>query len=329
MTFHIIDGDGEVEREESRRAHLARLTAEHETTAERIDVALDGGALLVEAVRSPSLFGGTRVIDVLSLDAVSADNLAAIVEGTCQSSTICVASVDGKLSANLRKALAGVATFERHDKLKGQAVTRRVREMAESRALRPEPAALTLLSERYGQAPTRVRDVLDQMVACSIPAPTARQVATLLGEASGGVAPWEVVDLLEAGDLSAALECLDRGGWADGRTEPFALASHLRSRLQSLGVAVDCDSRRGSDTVGAVVARTGLRQPQAERLVRTAQRLGPQGLQAAWAAFGDLELRLRSQQRSTALERFCTEVAHLFQPVQGAVSTEGVGAGRH
>lgn len=228
------------------RAHkiLAGLEAD---PVERIDVPGRGGGdegrgalraeveRLVPALQSGSLFGGrvgVLVVDAQNLLKHEAEAVAELL-GTVDPDSVAVVLVAaGSFPGALSKAVREHGRVQVFKALRDRDAANLLGQMARERKIRLDPAAATLLLQRFGTDTGALANALDQLTAVS--GPVTVETVTERFRNRPDEPLWLYVDSLTAGDVGGALRRL-----ADFLTHghPLALLSAVESDLRRKALA--------------------------------------------------------------------------------------------
>lgn len=268
--------------------------------AERIDVALDGGAALLEAVAAPALFGPRRVVDAVNFDqlgASEADRLNVLAQA---SDTRVVASCP-KVSAALKRKLP------RHHLVEVASLDARTLPAALGRHCREKGVQLTpelsrLIAQRCADRPNRALQIVDQLAMVGSRSPNRRQVEALLGTTRPKVKPWDIGGWLEGGRVQEALEVAA----VLPTDDLFALTGYLRKALLEVSTAMDF----GTDGLDR---RLNITPNKAATVARRAQSMDRGSIAAALGRLRDLDDALRaSRDVGPALDLSLVAYGHCF-----------------
>lgn len=268
MELTVLTGDDDLAIRTRRKALLDAAGGD----AERIDVAADGGMLLVDAVCSPSMFGGRRVVAAEGLEAISEGNLEALTRNGSGSDAVVVARVSGALTPKQREALKKLGTVQSLTTPKGKGVGMRVDELIDAAGIRLTGDLRKLLVERAGHDLDRLSSILKQLQIAGIGQPTRAQLDLLLGTTAAPGVPWTLSDALETGDVAGMLAA------AKG-LEPIPAVAYLASRNAQLGRVVDAGIPSVEDTMKLLGVAHRF---QAEKIVRLARKVGSEGVKESW-----------------------------------------------
>ncbi len=153
-----------------------------------------------------------------------------------------------------------------------------------------DAGAKKLLDDTLGGDLGRLRSVLDVLESTFGPGQrlSADDVAPYLGEA-GDLAPWDLTDAIDSGDIPLALDRLQRM-LAAGR-HPLQIMASLHSHLERM-LRLDGAAVRGEREAAELLGMKGSTFP-AKKALDQGRRLGPERLHecVALLAAADLDLR--------------------------------------
>ncbi len=151
--------------------------------------------------------------------------------------------------------------------------------------------ARSLVTERIGEERSRVVSLLSTLTAVFGPGTGlgAADVAPYMGEA-GGVAPWELTDAIDDGDVTAALERLHRMLGAGDR-HPMGVLAALHGHYARL---LRLDGAGIRDENGAAEA-LGIKGYPARKAMAASRRLGSARIARSIRLIGDADLDLRGR----------------------------------
>jgi DNA polymerase III subunit delta len=158
-------------------------------------------------------------------------------------------------------------------------------------AVRLDSRAATLVAEQLGEDVNRLSGLLATLT--STYGEGARlgpgEVGPYLGEA-GGIAPWELTDSIDSGDVAAALDRLHRtlGG---GERHPLVVMASLHGHYSRM-LALDGAGARSEKDAAAILGLKGSTFP-ARKALDGSRRLGSQRLAQAFKLLGQADLDLR------------------------------------
>lgn len=302
MDITVLTGDDDLAIR-SRRDQVLKDAGLGDATAERVDVALDRGEALLDAVGSPSLFGGRRFVRVDNIDQIGDVELRLLQEAAKTSDTVVVAQAGAALTAPLRAALKALGTVVSLGLPRGRGVGMRVEEMLRESGVRFGHAETKLMVERSGHDLDRLNSILKQLKMADMTTPSTSQLLLLLGSTSTPEVPWDLSDAVEGGDFPAALSS------ASG-LEPIPALAYLMSRVSQMGRLVDAGCY---DSNGAADLLKLSHKFQADKLVRGSKTLGPEGVRRAWDVLvaGDASVK-HSREPKVAFDRVVVDLTRCF-----------------
>jgi DNA polymerase III delta subunit len=175
---------------------------------------------------------------------------------------------------------------------RGREAERWLDERLDGAAVELDRPARALIARRMGEDRARVVPLLDTLAAVFGPGSAlgAGDVESFLGT-GGDVAPWDLTDAIDRGDVPRALDCLSRMLDAGGR-HPLAVMASLHGhfgRLLRLDGSGIHDEASASDVLG-------IKGFPAKKALRASRSLGPQKTARSirLLAGADLDLRGRS-----------------------------------
>ncbi len=219
-----------------------------------------------------------------------------------------LAAVPKKLAQAVRDA--GGVTLDTAPPAQSRARNQWLADQIAASGLRLDAAASRLVATQLGEDVNRVGSLLETLAGAY--GPDARlgveEVQPFLGE-KGGVAPWDLTDAIDVGDVSLALERLRRLLGA-GERPALGILYTLHGHYQKMLVL---DGREPLDR-GEVAELLGVSPFPAEKAWKQAQRLGHEGISRAiqLLARADLDLKGRTgEPPELVLEILVARLAHL------------------
>lgn len=178
--------------------------------------------------------------------------------------------------------------------------------------VRLDRAALDLVASSLGEDLARLAGLLQTLRAAfgDDRMLTADDVSPYLGEA-GGLAPWELTDAIDRGDIAGSVERLHRLLGA-GERHPLVVLATLHNHVQRM-LALDGSDARGEKEAAAVLGVRGSTFP-ARKALDGARRLGSSKIAQAvqHLARADLDLRgARAWPPELVLEVLVARLAYL------------------
>ncbi len=252
---------------------------------------LDVGAV-VDACTTPAFLVERRVVvvrDAGRLTAADAARLADYLKDPLSTTALVLVSGGGTVPAALSRVVARAGKTVDASVGTGKARTQWLAEHVRSGPVRLDPAAQQQMSEHLGEDVGRLAGLLDALAAAYGPGATvtADELAPFLG-AAGSVAPWDLTDAIDAGDMGRALAALRRmrGGGSHPLVVLAVLHRHYRQLLRLDG--------SGASTAEAAAELLGLRSVfPARKALAQSHRLGSARLARAIKLLADADLALR------------------------------------
>jgi DNA polymerase-3 subunit delta len=272
---------------------------------------------VLDACRTPPFLAPRRVVvlrDASSLDTGQAAALVRYLADPLETTVLVVVASGGRVPAALSKAIRATGLVV--DAEPAQSTRARAQWFAER--LRHAPVHLSresadLLEEHLGDDLARLDGVLSTLeAACGTGATVqVEDLAPFLGTA-GGVAPWDLTDAIDAGDVSGAIVALERLV-GPGERNPFQIVALLHRHY---GAMLRLDGSGITDEESAAAA-TGMKPYPAKKALTGARRLGHAGIVRAikLLAAADIDLRGDSGWRDEIVLEVL--VARLARPPAG------------
>jgi len=251
-------------------------------------------AALVEAAQTPPFFGDRRVVvarEVGRFTSAEAAPLLAYLTDPLPSTTIVLVSGGGQLPRALvdavRKAGHVVDTAVPGGRGRSTWIGTRLKEGP----VRLDAQATALVTAHLGDEVGRLNSLLTLLAAAHGEGARlgADEVTPYLGQA-GPVAPWELTDAIDSGDVAAALGHLHRLVRAGGR-HPLVVTATLHTHYARM---LRLDGAGITDEKSAAVAlgMKGSTFP-AKKALTQSRRLGHEGVARAIALLADADLALK------------------------------------
>ena len=286
---------------EDRALALEELTEEEYRLEDGFEI-----ARLVDAAQTPPFLTGRRVVVGRHVgrfgtkDAVAP--LVAYLDAPLDSTSLVVVWEKGSmpvqprlnpLPAALAEAVAGAGgEVRRCGTGRGRDADRWLEDRLDIAAVELDRPARNLVVRRLGEDRARVVPLLDTLAAVfGIGAAVGvSDVKPFLGT-GGDVAPWDLTDAIDAGDVPKSLDCLARMLDAGGR-HPLAVMASLHGHFGRL-LRLDGADVRNEVEVADVL---GIKGFPAKKALQASRRIGPGRVARAirLIAAADLDLRGRS-----------------------------------
>ena len=253
---------------------------------------------VLDACLTPPFLSTKRIVVVRSAGAIDADGagrLATYLENPLDTTTLVLVGGGGTLSQKLVNAIKKVGDVV-EAKAPGTEKSRAgwVSERVKAHGVRLERAAVDRLTEHLGEEVSRLGGILDALEAAYGTKENVgvEELEPFLGQA-GGVAPWDLTDAIDSGDVAGALTTLHRLLDAGERRHPLVVMAtlhrHFSSMLRLDGAGVT-DEKSAADILGL----KGSTFPARKALNRS-RALGSDNIRKAIALIADADLDLRGQ----------------------------------
>ena len=250
---------------------------------------------VLDACRTPPFLTARRVVVLRSgqgLDAAQVKEVAAYLADPLASSVLVLALSGKSPSAALLKAVrAAGEVVEAEPSGNARARSGWFADQLKNADVRLDAAAAARLAAHLGEDLSRLAGICAALTSAY--GPGARisllELEPFLGTA-GGIAPWDLTEALDHGDIPAALAALGRLSGAGGR-HALEVLGVLRRHY---GAMLRLDGAGAADDKAAA-ALTGLHPFPARKALEQSRRLGHRGVTRAIAllAAADLDLRGR------------------------------------
>ncbi|MDE0893125.1 MAG: DNA polymerase III subunit delta [Acidimicrobiales bacterium] len=286
---------------EDRSLALEELTEEEYRTDDGFEI-----ARLVDAAQTPPFLTGRRVVVGRHLgrftnrDAVAP--LVAYLESPLETTALVVVWEKGrtptqpKLNPIPKDLVAAVAAaggkVRKVGTGRGRDAERWLDERLDHASVDLDRPARALVARRMGEDRAKVLPLLETLEAVFGPGSGlgVADVEPFLGS-GGNVAPWDLTDAIDKGDVPGALDCLARMLDAGGR-HPLAVMASLNAHF---GRLLRLDGSGVKDEAGSADA-LGIKGFPARKALQASRRLGPEKTARSirLLASADLDLRGRS-----------------------------------
>ena len=248
---------------------------------------------IVAACSTPPFFTSTRVVVVRNasaFDAAAQKDIVAYLASPLES-TVLVLAASGRIGQALTKAVTAHGLVLKAEPANARGRTQWITEHVHDSGLRLDAAATARLSEHLGEDLARLDGITKMLRAAYGPTATVHEtdLEPFLGEA-GAVAPWDLTDALDEGNIAKALEVLHRMLEAGDR-HPLQLLAILHRHY---GAMLRLDGGEIADEAAASAA-TGLAPYPAKKALRQARRLGHDRVTRAIRLLADADLDVRGR----------------------------------
>lgn len=249
---------------------------------------------VLDACRTPPFLTERRIIVLraAALDAAQVKEVAAYLAAPLETSVLVLALAGRAPSATLLKAVRGAGeVIEAEPSGNARARSGWFAEQLRDAPVRLDAGATARLEAHLGEDLARLAGICDALASAYGPGAriSIAELEPFLGTA-GGVAPWDLTEALDRGDIPAALTALGRllGG---GQRHALEILATLRRHYGAMLRLDGADARDDK----AAAALTGLHPFPARKALDQSRRLGHRGVARAIAllAAADLDLRGR------------------------------------
>jgi DNA polymerase-3 subunit delta len=234
----------------------------------------DIGSVL-DACATPPFLTSHRVVVLRDAGRLRAEQVAALVsylEDPQTTASLVLVAGGGTIPSKLVNAVRRRGEVVDASAPSGRSRSPWLASRVQDSAVQLDRSALALLGEHLGEDLGRLSSLLDALTAAYGDGAKlgSEEVAPFLGEA-GAVAPWELTDAIDRGDIEGALEALHRMSGA-GQRHPLVVMATLHRhyaamlRLDGAPVHTEADAAATLGTRTTFVAGKALRQ--ARRLGR-------------------------------------------------------------
>ncbi|MGB9112804.1 MAG: DNA polymerase III subunit delta [Acidimicrobiales bacterium] len=250
---------------------------------------------VLDACRTPPLFSSRRIVvvrDLASLDPGQVKEVASYVGAPSDTAVLVLASPGKKAPAAIARAIAANGlVIDPSPPTGARARSAWFAQRIKSAPIRPDHAALELLEEHLGEDVARLDGILTTLEAAygTESKVSVDDITPFLGSA-GSVAPWELTDAIDAGDVDKALRALNRL-LGPGMRSPFQVLATLHRHF---GAALRLD---GSDATNDKDAAemTGMNPFPASKALRNSRRLGHDKIARAIVLLADADSAMRGE----------------------------------
>jgi DNA polymerase-3 subunit delta len=250
---------------------------------------------VLDACRTPPFLAPRRVIvvrDASSLDTGQVRELVGYLAEPLATTVLVVVWQARRVPTALADAIRAAGLVVNAEpaptaRARAQWVTERLRQAP----VRLDPAAAELLEEHLGEDLARLDGLLATLEAAFGPGATvdAAGLAPFLG-AAGGVAPWDLTDAINQGDVPAAIAVLGRL-LGPGERNAFQVLAQLHRHY---GAMLRLDGSGIADEASAATA-TGMKPYPARKALEASRRLGHAGIVRAITLLAQADTDLRGE----------------------------------
>jgi DNA polymerase-3 subunit delta len=300
-SVHLVRGDDSSILREASRKLVDELVGggDRSLMVEEVDVAgasiaerAPQLAALIDAAQTPSFLTDKRVVvgRIESATAEEIGGLAAAVADLVDTTDLVLVWEAGRIPKALAEALkaSGAAQV---DASPGRKSRDWVAEQARASSLKLDPKAIDLITRQLGEDLARLTGVLITLQSTFGDGAVLGEtdVAPYLGEA-GGVAPWDLTDALDKGDIQTSIDRLHRM-MGSGARHALAVLATLHAHYARM-LALDGAEVRSERDAAALLGMKGSTFP-AKKALDQGRRLGTRrvGQAVTWLAQADLDLK--------------------------------------
>jgi DNA polymerase-3 subunit delta len=255
---------------------------------------LDVG-VVVDALTTPPFLADRRIVvlrDAGRLAAADGARLTACLDDPLPGVTLVVVAGGGAIPAAVVKATERAGTVVDTAVGTGRARTQWLVDRLHDAPVKLDARAGSMLGEHLGGDVSRLRGLLEALAAAYGEGASIdiERLQPFLGEA-GSVAPWDLSDAVDAGDIAGALGALRRLFGASG-FHPLQVLAILHRHYQSM-LRLDGS---GVTTPDEAATRLGMRSAYpARKALDQSRRLGPAGIGRAVTLLADADLDVRGR----------------------------------
>ena len=293
LAAYLVTGDDEALVREATRELVAELTGAGPAglAAEEFPAGEDVSGLL-DALSTPPFLADRRVVvvrDVGQLTVEGATRVAEVLADPLPTTTAVFVAGGGRTSARLVDAVKRVGRVVDAGVPTGRARTAWLADRLGSAPVALDAAAGARLGQHLGDDLGRLGALLDVLAATYGEGAKVgvAELEPFLGEA-GAVAPWDLTDAVDRGDVEAALGALHRLLGA-GQRHPLQVMATLSRHF---GAMLRLDGS-GARDAAAAARLTAMSPFPAKKALDQARRLGPAGVARAVGLLADADLDLR------------------------------------
>jgi DNA polymerase-3 subunit delta len=300
-SVHFLRGDDPSILREAARKLVDELVGagDRSLMVEEVDVAGASAAerapqlaAVVDAAQTPAFLTDKRVVvgRVETATAEEVGGLAAAVADLVETTELVLVWEAGRVPKALADALKAVGA-EQVDASPGRKPREWVAEQVRASSLKLDAKAIDLVTRQLGEDLARLAGLLTTLQSTYGAGASLGEadVEPYLGEA-GGVAPWDLTDALDKGDIPTAIDRLHRM-MGSGSRHALAVLATLHSHYARM-LALDGAEVRNERDAAALLGMKGSTFP-AKKALEQGRRLGPRrvGQAITWLAQADLDLK--------------------------------------
>ncbi len=301
---HVVKGDDESLLRAAVHELVDRLVGDEDRSLalEQIDVAATAAedrraqlAALVDSVRTPPFLTAHRVVVGWGVHTAKADELTGLAEAVADllpSTYLVIVWASGAVPKRLADAVKAAGG----ETVATSAGTKKrdwIAEQLRHHHLKLDAAAVALLAEHLGEDVGRLPGLIETLEAtygAGRPLTTA-DIEPYLGEA-GSLAPWELTDAIDRGDIPGSLDRLHRM-MAAGDRHALVLLATLTSHYGRM-LALDGADVRGEKDAAELLGMRGSTFP-AKKALNQARRLGSTRVATAVSLLARADRDLRGE----------------------------------
>jgi DNA polymerase-3 subunit delta len=253
-------------------------------------------AAVLDAAHTPPFFGDRRVVVARGVGRFTTEEVAPLVAYLADplpTTSLVLVGGGGQVPRGLVDTVKKLGEIVDAAAPTGRKRAAWIARRVDEHDVRLEPPALELVAEHLGDDLGRLASVLDVFLAAygTDRRLTVDDVRPFLGEA-GSVAPWDLTDAIDRGDVSGSLDQLRRMTGAGGR-HPLEVTATLHGhyrrmlRLDGAGIETEADA-------AAALGLTGSTFP-AKKALTQSRRIGHDGVARAITLLAEADLALKGE----------------------------------
>ncbi len=291
-TAWLVKGDDPSLVAERARGIVKTLLGEEDPTLATVTLDADSSPQAIsDALGSPPLFSERRVVLVRQAGALGAEAVQALIQwckAPSEFALLVLAAGGGAISQKLTSAVKACGEVVDANPPKGAGRHNWFAQEVKAGPVKLDASAVALASEHLGSDVARLSSLLETLAATY--GPSAKlgraELEPFLGS-EGDVAPWDLTDAIERGDIAAALGVMKRM-LANGR-HPLALLAVLQ-RSFSAALALQ---GRGELSESEAASLAGIAPFAARKALSLSRRLGKEKVFDAIDILASADLDLR------------------------------------